>query len=409
MRALGIACLGAGAPLLPLAAQDPLPAWKLDPYTRNEPALMAKVGYASYGPFAFGQRGHEVASSAEIEQRLSYAEILWVETAHFHIGLNLPEWRLPDEIETRRKIRAELERLHAILPRVNPRARVLDPWLRLHLTAMRLEDVYGEFQAFLGVSDSDFPADKSKVISGQGRYMGYGPYLGMASKYLIFVTTKTGTYLDYQQAHIGKTTKFGQRWHFTDVGALFYGVALDMDDGRLRHDTALHNDLIFNTVHGLCDGFRHYSYDLPVWIREGLAHWFERRNDPRWNTFTQNEGGLADKRPLWRWEPETRRLVAAGKGTPFSEMYTWRDYSQIAFEDHILMWSRWDFLMTKDREQFARFMFAVKGRVDPKTWLVDQADLVGATREALREIYGLSPLALDEEWRAWVLKTYPEQ
>jgi hypothetical protein len=144
-----------------------------------------------------------------------------------------------------------------------------------------------------------------------------------------------------------------------------------------------------------------------VWINEGLAHWFQRRIDPRWNSFTQNEGGLADLRPLWKWEQETRQLILAGKGAPFSEMYTWRDFTQISFIDHILMWSRWDYLMTLGPEKFATFMFEVKGRVDPKTWVADEAELVAATREALRKAYGLTPLSLDERWKEWVLKTYP--
>jgi hypothetical protein len=190
------------------------------------------------------------------------------------------------------------------------------------------------------------------------------------------------------------------------VGALFYGTSADLEDGRLRHDTALHCDLVFNVAHGLIDGFRHYSYDAPVWITEGLAHWFQRRVDPKWNSFSQNESSLADKTPLWRWEAETRQLIATGKGTPFSDLYTWRDFSQINFQDHILIWSRWDFLMSFGKEKFAEFMFQVKGRVDPTTWLTDQDDLVGATRTALRNAYGLTPLDFDDKWKEWVAASY---
>ena len=57
-------------------------------------------------------------------------------------------------------------------------------------------------------------------------------------------------------------------------------------------------------------------------------------------------------------------------------------------------------------EKFAEFLFQVKGRVDPTTWIVDQKDLVGATRTALRKTYGLTPLSFDEKWREWVMENY---
>ena len=386
-----------------------LPRWRIDPYTKNDPELMAKLGYVSYGPFGFGQRGREEVTTEQIDASLDYAQILWVETEHFRIGTELGPWPTASDSNTRQKLRGELTRLKEILPKVNPKTGKLTPWLRLHLTAMRMEDLYREFLELVGVDDSEFPAGKEDVIIGRGRYLGYGPYLGMTEKFLVLVTDRGTTYGDYMQRYIGKSGDFGQRWHFTGVGSLFYGTATDLEGGRLKHDTALHCDLAFNVAHSLVDGFRHYSYDAPVWITEGLAHWFQRRVDPRWNSFSQNESTVANKRPLWRWEAHTRKLIASGKFTPFSEVYTWRDFSQIDFDDHVLVWSRWDFLMSLGQPKFSEFLFHVKGRVDPETWQVDQRDLVGATRTALRRTYGLTPLNLDDRWKAWVKENYSAQ
>ncbi len=386
--------------------KERLPRWQLDPYTDNEPERMARAGYVSYGPFEFGQRGTAIATTEDIEATVPYAQILWVETAHFRIGLSLRTWPLPQEAKTKKKIRAELTELQKVLPKINPKTRRLDPWLRLHLTAYRLEKLYREFLELIGVEESEFPTSMDKVVVGQGRYLGYGPYLGMRQKYLVFVTTEGGTYLDYQTAFIGKTSAFGQRWHFKDIGGLFYGVATKFDDNALKHDTALHCDLTFNVSHLLLAGFRYYAYDLPVWISEGIAHWFERRVDPRWNTFTLSEGGGLQRRKEWQWEAETRKLLAAGKVTPFSEVYTWRNFSAISFNDHVLLWSRWDYLMSRGVPDFQSFLFEVKGRVRPDTWLADQDDLVGATRQALQKVYGLSPINFDEHWREWVLANY---
>ena len=388
----------------PLAAQK-LPKWKIDPYTENQPEAMARAGYVSFGPFEFGRRGANAATTTEIEKRLDYARFLWVETEHFRIGSTLRPWRVANEEKARKKIRAELEELATKIPTVNPKARLLDSWLRLHLYAQRAEQAYEEFRSLVGIHPDDFPRGKYEVIAGRGTFLGYGPHLGMQEKYLLLITEKTGPYRDYMQTFIGKGGQFSQRWHFGEVGAMFYGTAVELDN--LKHDTALHSNVVFNLTHNFVDGFRGYSYDLPVWITEGFAHWAERRVDERWNSFSHSESARTETKSLWRWQQEARRLVGADRGTPFSLAFTWRDYGDIEFDDHVLLWSRWDYLMSLGTDKFAAFMMLVKGRVDPKTWTTDQSDLVGATREALREAYGLTPLTLDEKWKEWVLENYP--
>jgi hypothetical protein len=211
------------------------------------------------------------------------------------------------------------------------------------------------------------------------------------------------------KAYLGRDSKFGQRWHFKDVGCLIFTIATECDEGRLKHDTALHCSVAFNLSQNLLDGFRYYSYDLPVWIREGIGHWYERRVDPKWNSFDQTEGSPADMRKTWRWEPLVRGLVTGGgKFAPFAEAYTWRDFGTITFNDHMAIWSRFDFLMAQGQEKWRTFLFEIKGRVDAQ-WLADQSDLVGATREALQKAYGISVLQFDEKWGEWVKATYPAQ
>jgi hypothetical protein len=407
-RAAAGALLVAAAPA---QGGDKIPKWRIDPYTKNDKQLMDALGYVSYGPFEFGSIAGKPVTTADIDKFLSYDQILWVETRHFRIGTSLRDYTVPFEPETKAKIRGELTRLVEKLPsgRVNPKALRLDPWLRLHLIAMRMEDLYADVQSWLGVKDADFPQKRGEVIAGKGTYMGYGPFMGQDNKYLIFLPEKGTTYLDYLKRYIGRTGRFGQRWNFKEVGSLFYGIGGDMEDGRLKHDTAMHSHLCFNIAHNLIDGFRFYSYDLPVWIKEGIGHWFQRQVSEKWNDFDQNEGNLADMKTLWRWQPETRQLLTNGKGAPLSEVMKWRDYGEIKFDDHVLIWSRIDFMMSMGKERFSKFMFLVKGRVEPGTWLPDMKDLVGATRDALQEAYQLSPLSFDEKWKEWVIKTYAAQ
>ena len=294
------------------------PKWKIDPYTRNDPELIERAGYLSYGPFAFCGLGAGEASTELIDKSLPYVRILWIETRHFKIGINLPSYPVPMDPTTRAKIRGELERLAEKLPRINPKTRRLDPWLRAHLFAQRVEDLYAEFCDLAGVRDEDFPQDPDQVIRQPGAvYMGQGPYLGMKQKYLLLLFDREGPFLQYMQGYLGRKSLFGQRWHFKDISSLIYTVATDCDHGRLKHDTALHCNVAFNVAQNMLDGFRFYSYDLPVWMREGLGHWFERRVSPKWNSFDQTEGSPADMRSSWKWEPYTRKLLISGKSSQY--------------------------------------------------------------------------------------------
>ena len=395
----------------PAPANAKLPKWRIDPYTKNKPELISKAGYVSYGPFPFGSIAEKPVQSSEIDDALEHVQILWMETPHFRMGCNLPAWPVPEDPEVRAKIRKELEQLGTKLPGVNPKIRTLDPWLRAHLMAQRLEGLYAEVSTLFGVKDEDFPTDASKVIRTPGaRFMGYGPYLGMRDKYVVLMVDKLGTYRQYLGTFVGRNTKFPQRWHFKETSSLLFAVAAECgEEQTLKDDTAMHCALAFNVGQNLLDGFRYYSYDLPVWIREGLGHWLLRRVDPKWNQFDQNEGSVAEMKKISNWAPYVRNLVTSGgKFATFADIYAWRDFGNITFNDHTAIWSRIDWLMSQGPEKWQQYLFLIKGRVDAQ-WFPDQNDLVGATRDALKEVYGLGVLDFDAKWAEWVKATYPSQ
>ncbi|MFK7740004.1 MAG: hypothetical protein AB8H80_06735 [Planctomycetota bacterium] len=408
--------LGAFAAFLVLASAALLPGqsrkdkWRIDPYTKNDPKAMAKAGYVNFGPFPFGNIADQQVTSEGIQKTLEYLQILWVETAHFRIGLQLPQWQIPTEMATRKKLRAELTELKEKIPTIKPRAKRLDPWLRLHLTAHRMEKLYRETSELFGVTDESFPQTGEKVFPGEGKvYMGYGPHFGMKDKYLVLVVDKQGPYRQYMQGYLGRQSVHPQRWHFTESSNLLFTCALESNDFPLKHDTALHCALYFNVSQNLLDGFRYYSYDLPVWLREGFGHWNSRRVSGKWPSFDQNEGSIADMRKIAKWKPFAKGMIGNKKKyAPFPEVAAWRDFGNIAFNDHVMVFSRMDYLIAQGPEKWRKFLFQVKGRVDEQ-WLPNQKDLVGATRKALKSAYGLSFLNFDDRWREWVKDTYPSK
>lgn len=392
------------------AEPDKLPKWRIDPYTKNKPELLEKAGYVSFGPFKFGNIADQAVQSSDIDASLEFVQILWIETKHFRIGTNLPAWPVPVDAETRAKVRGELEELATKLPNINTRVRTLDPWLRAHLTAHRMEKLYTQTQELWGVKDEDFPTDPTKVYATPGaRYMGYGPYLGMKDKFQVLVFEKLGPFQAYMKKYLGRDSKHAQRWHFKESSSIMIVIATENEQFPRKHDTALHCSLVFNVSQNLLDGFRYYNYDLPVWIREAYGHWNERRVSILYSDFDQNEGSIADMKNVSKWEVYCRGMVAnTSKFAPFADVFQWRDFGKITFNDHIAIWSRLDWLMSQGPEKWRAFLFAIKGRVDEK-WAPDQTDLVGACREALQSAYGLSVLEFDSKWIEWVKATYPSQ
>ncbi|MFO1053190.1 MAG: hypothetical protein U1F36_13335 [Planctomycetota bacterium] len=389
--------------------QDKLPRWRIDPYTHNDPKLLEKVGYVSYGGFEFGQRGTKAVTTEDIDKAMPGSQILWVETPHFRLGSTLESWTVPLEPDVRGKIRGELTRLQERgFERINEKTRSLDPWLRLHLYAMRLEDHYAVMQSWLGVTDATFPKDEEDRKTRIGDYTGEGPFLGQKNKYLFLLFQGFPEYENYLATFTGRRTIGGQQWNFKDVDSLLYACAADNpnEDGRLKDDVGLHGHVVFSETHNLINGYLHYNFDLPVWMREAPAHWFERQISPRYNSFTRSEGAAPIEARQWRFDLETRKLLGNGKFTAFADIMKRRDFGEFDFPDHVTIWSRQDYLMSLGKEKFAKFMRLAKAQVDPLTGQT-MGDIVEGTRMALREAYGLSPLSLEEKWRAWVLETYP--
>lgn len=395
-----LATLIAGSQVEGQRRKKKLPAWKIDPYTRNDPEAMTRAGYVSFGPFPWGDK-HDTTL---IEQTLGKVKLRFVETAHFKMGISLPPYPVPTDPKVKRKIRGELERLKEKLPRVNIKTRVLDEWLRLHLFAQRLEDIYKEFSDRLGVTDESFPAKKGTFLGG--RYMGEGPYLGEPEKYTVLLFRKEGDHMRYLTNFVGTVQRFPKRHNFKVTGSLLFVTAEDLEGGRCRNDTAMHCQVVWNVVHNLIDGYRFYSHDLPVWWKEGMAHYFGRRVSPKWNNFDQNESSKADMRKLWKWKPAVRRLVVTNKFTPASVMLSWRDYGQIKFNDHLVCWSKVEYLMGLGDEQFQTFMNTVKGIVDPSGRVVGKR-ILEYQRNAMKKAWKLNALTFDLKWKEYVLKTYP--
>lgn len=383
---------------LPLHAQQRKNDPKACPYCHGDPAIMSKAGIVSHGGFEFGS-----TDTGKVDALMATNDIRWIESKHFELGFALGPIKVKQEDKA--KIRGELARLEPVLDGVDIKMAVLDSWLRTHLYAQRLEDMYQRFLDLMQIKDSAFP-DGTKLYDMQGKYMGYGPYLGEKGKYEVLVVPTEASLSQYLQTHFGLLTKKTQRWNLPDRDSL--SVTINGGDDASREDEALHGHLAFNVTINLLDGYKHYSYDTPIWIREGLAHFVEREITRKYNSFDSSEGGIAETTRKEKWEPEVRKLVASEKAPRMAELITMKDYNELTLPKHYTTWSMIDFLVKTNPTGFAKLQDELHGRLNAKGF-PDGSNLQDVHRDKFKECLGMNYAEFDTKWAEWVLLNYGAQ
>ncbi len=373
----------------------PVPA---DPYTRDA-AVAASCGHATKAPFRWADRH----TTGDIEQLLGNIPLRWVETAHFRLGSTLPSFDVQArDKRCRRKLVIELTRLRDKLPAVDPRTRTLDPWLRIHLFAQRVEDLYADFSRRIGVTDADF--------RGAER-LGKGAFLGMPDKYTVLLLAKESSMSRYTQRFLGRDMRVPVMHKFAAGGSLFFGAAAEHAKGALADDTFMHCTVVYGVVNNLIDGYRFYGHAMPPWFKTGLGQWYLRRVDPRYNNFaSEDQNKKPDSRTTgWDWQPRVRGLVANDNAAPTASMLASTALARWKFADYMLAWSRVDFLISRGDAGLAKFLRGMKTPFHSGRRLPSDGELLLRQQVTLQNAWGLTPARLDVEWRAWVLATYSKR
>ena len=392
----------APVPLLLVQKREPFPT--VDPYTKSDPERIEKAGYASFGPFRFG----DDHTTAEAEKALPGVPLVWVETEHFKIGSGLPEYRLDDDKTEKKRILEELERLARRVPDVKQRIRALDPWLRMHLFAQRLEETYAEFLTRFELDASDFPTVPQDPAALDGRpYMGQGIYLGMPSKYTVLLFERQQDLARYASVFLGiKEVEGTLHGEFAAVGSLYLATAADLLEGEYRNDSALTAAVIREAVQNFSRGFRGTRVELPFAWTEGIGHWFSRRYDARYHFFSGPDAARNRITDQWNWAVGVRERVE-GKVYPATEaMLGWTATDELEWADHLVLWSRIDYLMNLDDGSGRKVLHLLK-EPQPEGEVLDAQRLADRGRDAFRAGTGVELDELDARWAEWVLKTYP--
>ncbi|MEZ5962302.1 MAG: hypothetical protein R3F56_00520 [Planctomycetota bacterium] len=407
LRAL-LAC--AGAVLIYVVLQSLLASHALaqsddlDPYTRHDPVRMRRAGIEALRAFEWAA-DH---TTRDVQSLMGYEPFRFVETAHFELAASLSVQSVPARGVAHDDLRRELAELACVLPGVDPETRVLDGWLRAHLYARRLEQLYAEVEALLGV-DAATKGAARPGSAGSATYVGEGPFLGMRGKYRVILCRDSSSVDAYLRNFLDlPAARRSLRVDVDGGAALLLATAESMPDEDLRDDRDLYAAVAYHTAHLLLDGFRHHWHECPPWLEEGLAHWLQLRAVPERACFAARPAELPADPAGKAWSLRVRRRTQSGAVVASAELFAHDDAATLTFADHLAAWSRVDFLVRAHPGAFALFLRTVKGPdvshlpVKP-TWAVVRA----RQHEALRKVFGWTTEDFDTAWRGWVLDRYP--
>jgi hypothetical protein len=361
------------------------------PYCKNDPKILAAAGLVGHGAMPFGK-----TTADDVRKFLSYAGPIFLETQHFRIMSTLEGFTVPDK--DFKKIEAELADLKKKLPLVNVKTRQIDPWLRLHLYGDRCEKRYARFLDLIKMKDSDFgPRELGKPYHGEGKY------LGMMEKYELVLLKDIRQFKDLLRDQSGSTTSQTKREHFAERGALSVFIPA-IDD--LRNDDNLYAHVSHNLGHNFVLGYRYYSYEPPKWFEEGFAHFFEKEVSEEFNSFDSEEAAVGQMYEGKDWRDGTLRFLGRGKATSTADLIHKKGLADIGKEDHVIAWSKVEFLIKNYPDKFPKFLDAVRGRLDAKG-LPDGTNIPAHQRDFFKNDMGMTLSDFDREWEKWVTKTYP--
>jgi hypothetical protein len=358
-----------------------------DPYLKGERSQIKAAGYVDFDRFAWGD-GH---GTSDIEALLGQVPLLWLETDHFKIGSTLPEYTI--DLEERASIKAELKQLSRRLPRVKKGTKTLDPWLRLYLYAQRLEDFYTDITGRLGVED--LPET--------------GMLPGSQGKLCVLLLEKKSSLGRYGRRYGGVDAVAALRIYFPGVGSLCYVTCSEFFEDGFDKDVALHCQLMWGISQNVLSAYKGFSFSLPRWLADGVSYYYQRRVDPEYPCFSTLKGSMTAAIADSNWPRKVRARVKVDVYPDATTMMGWVPGVELPFPDHMMMFSRVDYLLTREDDSFARFMAAVKEPFVNTGQVPDYGMVRGRVAEALSSVYGFDEQGFDEAWAEWVLKTYPRR
>lgn len=370
------------------------------PHTKGQAELLAKLGVLKVGEIGWAG----ALKSADVKEALGGSGVLFLETEHFYLASTLESYRLGEDREDTVWLQEEMAELKKLLPKFKAPVKI-DPWLRAHLWARRLEKWYADFVTTFGITPADFEELARKAKAGES--MGQGPYLGMQGKFAVLLTEKRSSLGRYLKRYHKADGEYSFRGY--QDNCLFYGANYEsMKDGNMDRENAFAATVSAGLAANFIDASRDSRMVAPEWFRYAVAHRAARKVDPRVPQWGAGGPAAAAEENTWVWEPRILGLVKNNVALPWADMLAWRKLEDIKPREHMLAWSRLEFLIERRKDKLRDLWLAYTKPIGD--WTGKREETRAAQHKAdFARIMGPDIAALDAEWRAWVLKTYAKK
>jgi hypothetical protein len=390
-----------------LAAQKPPKVEKVDaakdPFTKNDPELLKKLGYVKLGQFVWlGE-----TTTVQVQEILGDDTAIFIETAHFKIASTLRSFAWPTDKKKRDALNEELERLVALCPEFKNRPKTVTPWLRAHLYAHRLERLYAEFCTKLGIDESKFPKERGGKRGAD--YMGEGPYLGQAEKFLVVLAHKALSAGTYARSLHGQVASDTTRHNHIDAGCMSLVTASEFAEKQLFDDRKLHCVVVDQTARNLVNAYRGYFHMPPAWLVTGLGSWFGRRVDDEFLVFAGTDDTGSNTLKGHEFARRVRMRVDNDVWPKAEQLCAFPKEADLDFVGGMMAWSRVDFLMSLEGDKFGKFVARMKAPVTTEPRQPTDQEIVTHQWQAMQEACGWDPAQFDAAWVKYVQATYPKK
>ncbi|MBC8406258.1 MAG: hypothetical protein H8E15_13620 [Planctomycetes bacterium] len=323
-------------------------------------------------------------------------EWLYLETDHCRFASSLGELSLGKK--DRKRLAPELDLLRLYFPKLPLLPKKLTAEQYLFLMGMRMEKLYRDVQKVLQVSDADFPASRA-AQRGEGAYMGDGPYLGEREKFDFILHREMRTHEEFALEQRGVNVKDSARWHNRAPSKMI--LSMPCHDSDLSKDQWLWPHLAHNATHMMLDGYKFFAYDIPLWLTEGFALYFEKQIEPDSWTREGGEGVFFERERSKDWAGDVRKLGQKQKHAKVTKLMHAKGPADLDRDAHLTIWSMTNFLIEKYPDQYAQLLGTLKAQLDEQGYPTGRG-MLDLQRKQFKEIWDWTPMQLEEKWLLWV-------
>ncbi len=302
---------------------------------------------------------------------------LYIETKNFKIVSTLGKSKI--KFKHNRYARGDIERLKTIFPKLKPGRDgiLLNAHQRAHLYHIRAERVYGHFAAL---------TDNKK------------PWLGMQGHYQLFLLDDFNEYHTFADDFVGRAQKLaGVQQHVKEKPNFNMFATSEQQVSRTKGkgDSTMQNWFVHNLTHLFIDGYNNYYRETWAWLEEGLAHYYEKMENPRHNTFCFAEGAPPKSFLKPDWRPIIYGLVRRGKDPGLARWCEKLQPGELSGTENGMTWSIVEWLVETEPVRFTKLL----------NELNDYKAKQNAS-QCIQKAFGVTPSVLHERWRKYVLDTY---